>query len=249
MSILRPPLQDHYKDICFQIIDWSVTDILVEEEEEESPSKKVFVIRGYGVTEEGHSICIHLNGFRPYFYFRIPQEWTESTFKKFKLDIQKCVYLKGIMSGSIVHKKEFYGFTNNEFFKYGMFSFDNQSSYYNCLYLFKEMMNKRLGIKNPDAKENKRLPWIMSKYPFDFKLYETKVTSLLRFFHEKNLDPSGWFKIEKGKYDREKRMTRVQIEIEASYHSIQKVEKNDIARLLVASFDIECCSQDGSFPK
>jgi DNA polymerase elongation subunit (family B) len=153
------------------------------------------------------------------------------------------------MSGSIVHKKEFYGFTNNEFFKYGMFAFDNQSSYYNCLNLFKEMMNERLGIEKPNAKKNKRLGWIMSRYSYDFKLYETKVTSLLRFFHEMNVDPTGWFKIEKGKYDREKRMTRAQIEIEASYQVIQKVEKNDIARLLVASFDIECCSQDGSFPK
>lgn len=30
------------------------------------------VIRMYGVTQEGHSVCAHVYNFRPYFYVELP---------------------------------------------------------------------------------------------------------------------------------------------------------------------------------
>ena len=83
-----------------------------------------------------------------------------------------------------------------------------------------------------------------------FKSNERKVSSLLRFFHVQNLDPSGWSKINANKFIINRpSLSRSQIDVTINYNDIQKVEKNDVGKLIVASFDIECCSDDGSFPK
>jgi len=38
-----------------------------------SSNENQSVIRLYGVTEEGHSVCAHIYNFRPYFYVEKPE--------------------------------------------------------------------------------------------------------------------------------------------------------------------------------
>lgn len=248
---LSPTFNYKKDNIICQIIDWRAYDIFTdedveddEEEEDESEEKKnkknrKLIIRGYGVTENGNSICIHVEGFEPYFFFKIPQNWDNKKFDKFKNKILNLVDKRqkdGLVKAGIVKKKEFYGFTNNEVFHYGIFVLKNQSAYYSFLKVMKEDI-----ITFEESNE---------EYDFSDKLYETKVSSLLRFFHVKNIDPSGWLKINSGKYRKNiPSLTRTQIDITINYNDIEKIEKNDIAKVLVASFDIECTSEDGSFPK
>lgn len=253
--MLRNPLQENFNskvnDLTFQIIDWKAYDIIktddeneedISSDEEENKKKKgnkSLVIRGYGVTENGNSICIHVDGFKPYFFFKVPEDWDDRKFKEFKFAIEKMVdeYQKnGIFEARLENKKEFYGFTNNELFKYGLFVFKNQSAYYSYL---KVMREKKIYIRR-----------LNQEFDFSNKLYETKVSSLLRFFHVRNIDPSGWMKVEAGKYNRNfPSLTRCQIDITLNYNDVIKLDKNNIAKIIVASFDIECCSEDGSFPK
>ena len=82
-SILRT-INPKSDNLLFQIIDWKSYDIYDDDEnleekdldnedfddedldEEDYKKKKKprrLVIRGYGVTEEGNSICIHIKGF------------------------------------------------------------------------------------------------------------------------------------------------------------------------------------------
>jgi DNA polymerase elongation subunit (family B) len=252
---LLTKLNSKNDEIIFQIVDWKSYDIYNEDtnnedededdDEDEEDNKKYkkknksLIIRGYGVTDNGNSICIHINGFQPYFFFKIPQDWDNKKFFEFKQHILQLVdknQTDGLITAEIVKKKEFYGFTNNEVFNYGIFVFKNQSSYYTFL---KVMREKKIIIKK----------W-NEEFDFSNKLYETKVSSLLRFFHVQNIDPSGWLKINKGCYAiNTPYMTRAQIDISVNYKDVIKIEKNDIAKIIVASFDIECCSEDGSFPK
>ena len=250
--MIRPELSLNYKknDIIFQIIDWKAYDILYEDtadndddeddEKIKTPKKnKKLIIRGYGVTDKGNSICIHIDGFLPYFFFKIPDEWDNKKFDEFKNHVLKMVdenQRDGFEKGGIVKKKEFYGFTNNQLFNYGLFVFKNQSAYYTFLKIMKE---KIINVRK----------WNV-ELDFSKKLYETKVSSLLRFFHVKNIDPSGWMKIPFDKYIKNcPSLSRTQLDITINYNDIEKVEKNDVGRIIVASFDIECTSEDGSFPK
>lgn len=178
---------------------------------------KSLIIRGYGVTSDGNSICIHINGFEPYYYFKIPEDWDNKKFNIFKNNILQLVdknQADGLIKAEIVNKKEFYGFTNNKLFNYGLFVFKNQSCYYSFLKIMKE---KKIEIKTKD--------WVET-LDFSNKLYETKVSSLLRFFHVQNIDPSGWLKINKGTYTiNNPSMTRAQIDITLNYKNVIKIEK------------------------
>ena len=243
------PHNFNYKtnDIIFQIIDWKSYDIIKEEDEEDEQDEnkkykkknKSLIIRGYGVTDNGNSICVHIEGFQPYFFFKIPQDWGNKEFNEFKNNVVNMINEKqqdGLINAGIVKKKEFYGFTNNELFNYGIFILKNQSAYYTFLKVFKE---QKIKIKK----------W-NQEFDFSNKLYETKVSSLLRFFHVKDIDPSGWLKINAGSYKKNlPSMTRTQIDITINYNDIMKFESNNISKIIIASFDIECCSEDGSFPK
>jgi DNA polymerase elongation subunit (family B) len=261
--MLRNPLPKNFNyrtnDIIFQIIDWKEFDMIdknseIEDDEDEEDDdnenykknfNKKLMIRGYGVTDNGNSICIHVENFKPYFYFKIPENWNNSKFDDFKRKVLSLVDQKqrsSLVDAGIVRKKEFYGFTNNKLFNYGIFVFKNQSSYYS----FKKVLTEKKIYMEKWEKIGEE------EYEFDFsnKLYETKVKSLLRFFHSQDIDPSGWLKINGGDYKKNTpSLTRTQIDITIDYKNIHKFEKNDVGQILVASFDIECCSEDGTFPK
>ncbi len=262
MSMIRPNIPSDFNpstsDLIFQVVDWKSCDVPnekvsewdeeeEEDEEEEVPKKKMgnkkeLLIRGYGVTENGNSICVHIHNFQPYFYFKIPDEWTQIEFNAFRDTVKMMVEeynRNGLVSASIVEKKEFYGFTNNELFKYGVFIFKNQASYYSYQRIFKE---KTIVMRRYNVELD------MSK-----KLYETKVSSLLRFFHVRNLDPSGWCCVRAGQYklnvSKSEKVTRCQLDITTTFDKMEKIDKSSIGKLVIASFDLECSSEDGTFPK
>ena len=141
------------KDLCFQITDWSSNDTYInnkdeEEDDEEEVNenkykkkKRRLILRGYGITKEGYSVSIHIFNFKPYFYIKIPEDWDETKFKYFKNECMKMIpeyNHEGLDEAVMVLRKEFYGFTNNKLFKYGLFKFKNQSCYYSLIRVFRE---------------------------------------------------------------------------------------------------------------
>ncbi len=279
--MLRPELPKNYftsRDLLFQIIDWQEFDISVEvkneDDEEEgdedidysfasydtkpkykkSYKKREFLkkqmIRGYGVTEEGHSICINVTDFQPYFYLSLPDELCDQkNFEQFINMLKMKVgdwHSKGLVSAEIVERKQFYGFTNNKLFKYAKLTFHSTTAYN--------------GFKNKLLNEKFNFIRMNKEFDLSKNLCETKVKSILRFFHTQNIDPAGWMTIKYGdytrnvsvsedKFDLNSKHSRCQIEINCVYDKVNKIEKNSIGKVLVASFDIECVSNDGAFPK
>ena len=243
-------IKNNKQDIVFQICDWKSYDIYTKKEEddenneEEDENKfknkvKRLVIVGYGITSAGNSISIHVHGFEPYFYINIPDDWDDRVFNLFKKELLKNIpdYAhEGLESAKIVERKEFYGFTNNKLFKYGMFQFKNQSCYYAFLRVIKE---QKIYLKRFDK-----------EFDFSNKIYETKVNPLLRFYHNQNIEPAGWCQIDAKKYELvHDKSTRCQLEVKLNNKDIHRSNIKDIPKYLSASFDIECTSFDGNFPK
>jgi DNA polymerase elongation subunit (family B) len=238
-------------NLTLQIIDWVSYDIKVDntddydsddEEGEYRPKyTKEFIIRGYGVNENGNSVNINVKGFKPYFYIKLPfQEWELIDFKKFLIYIQLKVadYAKDYLlmnQCTIEEKKEFYGFTNNKLFKFGKLVFKNLSG----MYAFKKAL----------LNDNQLHKFQNKKFKMQKLMYETKITPLLRFFHVQNIKPVGWVQINKRKYSLSNSISRCNIEINVNYEDVNPLNINKIGRLLVASFDIECTSIDGTFPQ
>ncbi len=278
--MLRPVVPENYfkgKDLIFQIIDWQDFDISAEEKKEDEDEeedtetdysfsiddmknvkkkwkKRNFIkkqmVRGYGLTEEGHSICINVMNFQPYFYIDLPEILQDEKNFEYFMNILKVKvgewHSGGLVSAEIVKKKRFYGFTNNELFHFAKLTFHSTTAYN--------------GFKTKLQKEKIYLARFKEEFDFSTRLCETKVKSMLRFFHTQNIDPAGWMKIpykkytrnvgvSDDKYDLSNKHSRCQIEVNCDYSNVEKVAKNTIGPLLVASYDIECVSEDGSFPK
>ena len=240
-------------NIDFQVIDWSSYDDYDEEEEEqesdeefEHPSSddekqikiRKFNIKAYGVTQRGYSVCVHIKNFKPYFFLKLPNNWNARHFKKLisKLKMMVGTYNAALLCrAEIVHKKEFYGFTNNELFRFAKFTFHNKSGFYN----FQKVLTDKTI----------RIPTLNLNHNFKNDLYESKIDPMLRFFHEMNIQPCGWLRIPQKEYViNSPTKSRCQIDITIPYNKIVSIQKTIIAPMIIASFDIECTSEDGTFP-
>lgn len=144
----------------------------------------------------------------------------------------------------VVQSKKFFGFTNGDSFPFYKLVFANKSSFTKAMYSIKRLrINEKTQAldwwpKNPDAKGL-----------YSLKLYEANFDPMLRFCHSRDTPPAGWFKIPEGKYTVcEDKESYCDIEIQAEHGDVEKSDNPRVAPLVVASFDIETYSPDGTFP-
>lgn len=261
-NFARPPAKfDDNSDLQFQIIDIQHKD---EEDEMEldfdsdsdevsyykqsKPDSHVYTIRLFGVTKEGNSVALKIPDFNPFFYVKLPEDWTEfhvdnfmthlktqsyvyRTFENGVEDLKFYKYESAIITHETVCSKDLYGFSNNEMFRFLKLSFKNYHSMGMC---------GRKILKLVDVPLIGRV---------DLKLYESNLEPVLRFFHMRNIIPGGWINLEGRTYEPSIiPETTCQIEIKCPWNSIHPYDSNDIAPVIQASFDIETYSSDGAFP-
>ena len=254
---------DFNKDFEFLALEWVECDENIIEEDYETQRKtydKEYKILCFGSTIEGHSITIKVNDFKPYFYLKIPDNWNENDIIKFRYNFLQCeeldfidcderlddeefmtirekistlkfksYYLDNLTE--IVEKEIFWTFTNFKKFKFFKLHFKNKSAFR----LFSNFFIK--AKKYPGFDEN-----------IELKVFESNLEPLLRFFHDKNIKPSSWVKINKNKLKKAYNLSHTQINLEISYKDLIPIEKDVIPHLLIASFDIEADSSHGDFP-
>ena len=135
---------------------------------------------------------------------------------------------------TIVEKKIFWTFMNEQKFKFIKLSFKSKTGYQ-----FMERKFKSAVI----------LP-IKGKYktPIKYNLYESDLEPLLRFYHDKKIKPSSWLCVSANKFKLETHQAKTQINISCDWNDLEPLEKTDIPPLLIASFDIEADSSHGDFP-
>lgn len=251
--MLRPEYKKSNDDILVQLNDWTTFDKTIVDDDgsssDESPSNKYkkkwkkkkrhFTIRAFGITEEGHSISIDFTGFKPFFFLEVPEGWNKNVVRIFKKLLQSRVNtysVDSLIDFVGVQKIPFYGFCNYEKKFYIKLVFDNISGYYSYLKALKETEENPIRVQN----EN---------YNFNKLLLETKIAPLLRFFHIKQIKPVGWIKMSRGKFQHNiPRNTRCQIDCTMNFDDVIPVDMEKIGKFIVASYDIECTSCDGTFP-
>lgn len=251
--MLRPEYKKSNDDILVQLNDWTTFDKTIVDDDcsssDESPSNKYkkkwkkkkrhFTIRAFGITEEGHSISIDFTGFKPFFFLEVPEGWNRNVVRIFKKLLQSRVNsysVDSLIDFVGVQKIPFYGFCNYEKKFYIKLVFDNISGYYSYLKALKETEENPIRVQN----EN---------YDFNKLLLETKIAPLLRFFHIKQIKPVGWIKMSRGKFQHNiPKNTRCQIDCTMNFDDVIPVDMEKIGKFIVASYDIECTSCDGTFP-
>ena len=204
-----------------------------------------FVIQMFGVNEKGETCSIIAEDYRPFFYVLVNDSWTIQMKDSFLAHIKSKIgkyYEKSITECIIIKRKKLYGFDGGKDHKFIKFEFASMSAF-----------NKVKNLWYTDY--NKGHALLENGYQFNntnIKLYEANIPPLLRFFHIRDISPSGWIALPKRKtvcLTGESKKSTSNYEYVINYKNIVPLnDKETRVPYKIMSFDIEASSSHGDFP-
>ncbi len=230
------------KPLIFQAIDWYVTDFNDDNDSEDSEDSnsinKKYLIKIFGRTEKGNAVSINVTDYTPYFYIKGLDSLPEQKHRSIILRLQDYIddrlpqdCKNGLINLKILNKKDIWGFSNNKSHKFIRLLCKNYKTMRFLINLFSRPLT---------------IPGLFTR--FKFKLYENNIEPYLRFIHKQDLEVSGWIKIEKYKLSNNFGVKKG-YNYDVKWKDVKPHQNGSIAPFIVASFDIECNSFDGSFPQ
>jgi len=217
-----------------------------DEEEEQAVYKdtSVFLIQIFGVNEVGQTFSVIVEGFKPFFYILVNDTWNISIKDQFleniKLKMGKY-YENSISECIIIKRKKLYGFDGGKEHKFVKLEFNNFAAF-----------NKAKNLWYSDySKQGRKL--LENGYIFhntETRLYEANIPPVLRFFHIKDISPSGWIAIpSKRIINITSKKTSCDFEFTVNQKNIIPLnDKETRVPYKICSFDIEASSSHGDFP-
>ena len=150
--------------------------------------KNTFMIQMFGVDEYGKTYSVNVEGFKPFFYVMVDDKWSIAMKEQFISHLKDKAgkfYANSITESKIIKRKKLYGFDNKKEHKFIFIEFANLNAF-----------NKVKNLWYSDYQSGHTL--LKNGYNYldtDIKLFEANIPPLLRFFHIKNISPSGWLAI------------------------------------------------------
>jgi DNA polymerase elongation subunit (family B) len=239
----------HLMEYTFRIFDFNFYN---EKENQESDDEKnvykdtsQFVIQMFGINEKGDPCSIVCNNYRPFFYVMVNDSWSISMKDTFLCHLKEKMgnyYKDTITECKIIKRKKLYGFDGGKNHKFIKLEFTNLNAF-----------NKAKNLWYSDyQKGHTLLPNGYRYLSTDIKLYEANIPPLLRFFHIREISPSGWIALPKHKtleIKGEQKKTNCIFEYETCYKNIIPLnDKEKRVPYKICSFDIEASSSHGDFP-
>jgi DNA polymerase elongation subunit (family B) len=208
---------------------------------------KEFLVQMFGINETGETAAIYVEGFDPFFYIKVGDDWGEAQKLGFTLQLKKDMgqyHEEAVSETKLIKRKKLYGFDDNKMHTFMLIKFKNETA-----------MKKAKGLwylSNGSGTEYKRT---LNPLGYDFEgtgtiLYEAQIPPLLRLFHIRNVSPSGWVALPKNKTLKHKNhSTSCDVEYTINYKNIIPLPKKEtIVPYKICSFDIEASSSHGDFP-
>jgi DNA polymerase elongation subunit (family B) len=154
-------------------------------------------------------------------------------------------HFKGIADLRMVKRHKLYGFDNKKMYNFVAILFKNTTA----MNKVKNIWYNRIPNANSHFGFDQKLKTVRF-FSYDTELYEAKLPPLLRYFHIRNISPSGWVEFERGKFTVVKRKkTNCDFEFSVDRnHIVPLPEKETAVPLKICSFDIEASSSHGDFP-
>lgn len=214
--------------------------------------QKEFLVQMFGINEKGETAAIYVEGFEPFFYIKVGDDWTEKEKLGFTIQIKKDIgelYEDSIGDIMLIKRQKLYGFDNKKMHTFMLIKFKNENAMKKAkgLWYLNTSPNKKFG-----EGEYKR---IINPLGYVFEgtgtiLYEAQIPPLLRLFHIKEMSPSGWIALPKKKTLVHKSFTTTcNHEYTINYKNIVALpDKETIVPYKICSFDIEASSSHGDFP-
>jgi DNA polymerase elongation subunit (family B) len=226
------------QDLIFQITSWYTSDYEYDmETENEYDDACKYLIKVFGSTQEGHSVSLNIVDYTPYFFIKIHHKHDRFTAEHIHAYVVGRLPRKlknSLIDVVLLKKKDFWGFTNNEKFIFARLKFKSLNAYKSAVRMF----YKKVDISS------------ISRELIKYKLYESNIDPFIRMMHIRDIQPCGWIELKKNTYgiNTSNLLSHCQIDIECKWNVVMKCEKEKIAPIVVASFDLECTSSHGDFP-
>jgi DNA polymerase elongation subunit (family B) len=168
------------------------------------------------------------------------RQYVERNMKTFK-----TYHFKGISDMRLVKRHKLYGFDNKKMHNFIAIIFKNTTA----LNKVKNLWYDRISDRTSLFGYSQTLKTV-NYFGYDTELYEAKLPPLLRFFHLKSINPSGWIQLPRNKYKKfSKKKTNCDFEYSINWNNIVPMpEKETAVPLKICSFDIEASSSHGDFP-
>ena len=243
-------------NLVFQTLKWEKEDIPYDEEDYSLGRR--LVIRTFGLTKEGQSVSLEITNFTPFFYLKLPPLVTEKKIREIQFKIKSII--KGYVerkqcfdfSKDLVYPfevctlKSLYYFDNWKDYRFLKISFKTDSAKWNLIKALFKHSDEPITASTIKFQTTKNVGTIRN--PLYLDVYESKIDTIIRFLHITDINPVDILTIEKSKLKRFIKKSTCQICYSVKYTDIKKSTEEWVAPFRVSSFDIECTSQDGSFP-
>ncbi|KAG8332843.1 DNA polymerase delta catalytic subunit, variant 2 [Homalodisca vitripennis] len=213
------------------------------------------VMRMYGVTADGNSVCCHVHGFTPYFFVSAPEDFTETHCRPFKAALNKAVMAdmrgnrdniqEAVLEVELVRKTNLFGYNGND-----------PSPFLKITVAIPRLIapSKRLL-----EKENVYPTFQNHRY----RAFESNVDFDIRFMVDNHMTGCCWVELPPGQWKLRgchphsnltlPTVSRCQLEVDVSFKEIiahqPEGEWGKVAPFRILSFDIECAGRKGIFPE
>ena len=220
--------------------------------------KNVLKIQMFGINETGETCSLFVTNYKPFFYIKVGENWTQDTTNLLLADIRRKVgtyYETSILSGKLIKRQKLYGFSGGKEFNFVEITFKNVATMNRTKNLWYEYVPID-GINPENGVEKRKRDYIFPPFKqgsidkLKLVLYESNIPPILRYFHINNISPSGWVSIPSNKIFKPATKSTT-----CTYEYICRVEditplplKEDRVPYKICSFDIEASSSHGDFP-
>ena len=243
----------------FKLFEFNVYNSKGNKDDEESDEdglssfnkdNSTFAIQMFGINEEGKKASILVEEYQPFFYLKVGDKWTKNIKDQFMAHLKAKVgkyYENSITECKLIERKKLYEFDAGKLHRFIMIKFANVPTFNKVKnFWYKDTMNSE------GEKERGLIPngfWFKDCH---VELYEANIPPLLRFFHLREISPSGWIALPNKKTIEIKgsnKTTTCDYEFSINYKNIVPLnDKETRVPYKIMSFDIEASSSHGDFP-
>ncbi|KNA03069.1 hypothetical protein SOVF_212670 [Spinacia oleracea] len=244
----RPHLSPSYKSqsqsIVFQQLE---IDYVIGDSHKEILANRggsAAIIRIFGVTREGHSVCCKVHGFEPYFYISCPSWMDTNDISRFHQILEgrmreanrNTKVPKFVRSIELVRKRSIMYYQEESSHPFLKIVVALPSMVATC----RGILDRGIQIDGVGTKT--------------FMTYESNVLFALRFMVDCNVVGGNWIEVPVGKYKTTgKNLSSCQLEFDCLYTDlishVPEGEFSKMAPFRILSFDIECAGRKGLFPE
>lgn len=256
-------------ELVLQVVDWTATDAY-----DADTSREDYMVKLFGVTEDGRSASVNVTKYTPSFYITFTNPLLREIAPRTAETLQNLIvsklparlkpdlpYFSEDRALTALEKEQLRTAKENivrtsicDRKSMVGFSADETRRYLRLIFRNAEVARYvRYNVfmrRIRGQEESKLIPSVITLTGISTKVvtYETNIDPLLRFLHYRKIQPSGWVRVENFEEENSVVPSTNEINVTACMWDVHPHDTPKIAPLVVMSFDLECTSSHGDFP-